>query len=176
MWSTCFLTPTFFYLTLMNSFIFFFLSIRAPFVIGPKRKALKLSAFKGNGQNDESGGRPSGSKSLKNSVCLSYVSQDSDTTIVESPKAQSIPASYPSEEESTTGSPAIQNLFKSWLMLLRTTPANQAVHETLEEPSSTETSDTQSSIQQKERFSIVKAVCCYFMGLDATVKIPLFIL
>lgn len=151
------------------------LRVQAPFVLGPKRRVLKLSAFKSNGQNDDSGGRANGSKSLKNSISLSYAPQDSEATIVESPKAQSVPASFPSEAESSTHSLAIQNLFKSWLMLLRVPSVNQTVDKTLERPSSIGTSDTHNSIQLKDKVSFVRAVCCYLMDLDATVKIPLLI-
>lgn len=137
---------------------------------------MKLSAFKSNVQNDDSGGRANGSKSLKNPIPLSYSPQDGEATIVESPKAQSFPASFPSEAESSTHSLAIQNLFKSWLTLLRVPSANKTVDETLERPSSIGTSDTCNSIQPKENVSLVRAVCCYCMNLDATVKIPILTL
>lgn len=49
-----------------------------------------------------------------------------------------------------------------------------AVNEMLQQPSSTETSETQ--IHQKERVPILKALWCYLLGLDATIKLPLLIL
>lgn len=152
-----------------------FSRVRAPFVLGSKRRVMRLSAFKGNGQNDDSGGRENGSKSSKKPISL-YAPQDSEATIVESPKAQSFPASFPSEAESSNHSLAIQNLFKSWLTLLRAPSTNKPVDATFERPSSTGTSDTCNSIQPKENVSLLRVVCCYFMDLDATVKIPILIL
>ncbi|KAL3534829.1 hypothetical protein ACH5RR_003290 [Cinchona calisaya] len=144
-----------------------YLRVEAPFVLVPKRKLLKLSAFKSNSQNEESGGRPLGSKSLKNSVGLSYVPQDSESVLVDSKKPQSVP---PAVAESKTGSLAVQNLFKSLLML-----PNHVIVETLEKLSSLETSENQNSIKQKERIDILKAVRCYFFSLDVTVKITLLV-
>lgn len=60
---------------------------------------MKLLAFKSNGLNDDSGGTEYGSKSSKNPISLSYATQDSEATIVDSPMAQSFPASFPSEAE-----------------------------------------------------------------------------
>lgn len=147
------------------------LRIGAPLVLKPKGKSLKISAFKSNSQN-ESGGRVSGSKSLKNSVKLSYVPHESEETSVESPRAQNVPISYSAEADETTNYFAIQNIFKSWLTLLRTPPPNQVTNETVEEPYTTETSETQKVVQKKERVHALKVVWCYFLSLDATIKIP----
>lgn len=152
------------------------LSVGAPFRLGPKKKLLKLSAFKSNSQNDGSGGRPTGSKSLKNSVGLSYVPQDSEATLVGSPQPQSDPTSFSSEAESTTGSLVIQNIFKSWLMLLRIPPSNHVIDESLEESSSLGASQNQDAILEKGRINILKMIWCYFLSLDVTIKIPLVIL
>lgn len=147
------------------------LRIGAPLVLKPKGKSLKISAFKSNSQN-ESGGRVSGSKSLKSSVKLSYVPHESEETSVEPPRAQNVPISYSAEADQTTNYSAIQNIFKSWLTLLRTPLPNQVTNETVEEPYTTETSETQKMVQEKERVHVLKAVWCYFLSLDATIKIP----
>ncbi|CAI9099284.1 OLC1v1036073C2 [Oldenlandia corymbosa var. corymbosa] len=150
------------------------LRVKVPFVIEPKRKLLKLSAFKSNNQNDESAGKTTGSKFLKNSVGLSYTPQDSQASLTESSKPQSVPASsYTSESESAPGSLAIQNLFKSWLMLLRMPSQNHAVNGSAEQPSSMETSETQSSTEQKERVHILKAVWSFFWSLPISISISL---
>uniref|UniRef100_A0A5B7AHV9 Embryo defective 2759 n=1 Tax=Davidia involucrata TaxID=16924 RepID=A0A5B7AHV9_DAVIN len=152
------------------------LSVGAPLVRGTKGKSLRISAFKGSAQNDELGGRSSGSKSAKNSVKLSYIPQESEETLTESPKEQNVPLSYASDsDERIAGSLAIQNLFKNWLALLRTPSPNQVVDEILEGPAPKERSEMQNGTQKKERSVILKAVWCYFLGLDATVKIPLLI-
>uniref|UniRef100_A0A5B7AJM3 Embryo defective 2759 n=1 Tax=Davidia involucrata TaxID=16924 RepID=A0A5B7AJM3_DAVIN len=152
------------------------LSVGAPFVCGPKGKSLRISAFKGSAQNDELGGRSSGSKSTRNSVKLSYIPHESEETLTESPKVQDVPLSYASEaDERIAGSLAIKNLFKNWLMLLRTQSPKQVVDETLEGPAPREIPEIQNGTQKKERVEILRAVWCYFLGLDATIKIPLLI-
>ncbi|XP_059657914.1 uncharacterized protein LOC132304320 [Cornus florida] len=151
------------------------LSLGAPIVRGLKGKSLRISAFKGSAQNDESGGRTSGSKSAKKSVKLSYVEREDEETLKESPVVQNVPLSHASEAEGTiAGSMAIQNLFKNWLTLLRTQTPNEVADEILEEPAPT-VSGMENGSQKTEGGEILKAVWCYFLGLDATVKIPLLI-
>ncbi|KAG6754126.1 hypothetical protein POTOM_042134 [Populus tomentosa] len=59
------------------------------FALGPKVKLLRISAFKGSAQNDESGGRTNGSKVSKNYVKLSYVPKENGETIISSSKTPS---------------------------------------------------------------------------------------
>lgn len=83
---------------------------------------LKILSFKGNVYNDESGARENGSKSTKNPIKLSYLPQDQKETLAESPMLKNNHATPASnmQQETTVGSQAIQQLFKSWLTLLRT--------------------------------------------------------
>ncbi|KAL3628864.1 hypothetical protein CASFOL_027910 [Castilleja foliolosa] len=146
-------------------------------VLGPKSR-FKISAFKGNNRHDDLGGKSNGSKSIKNPVKVAYLQHESEESSVESSKVQNVvPAPYTIADDTTTRSLAIQNLFKKWLLLLRTPSKTQAVGEAevLEEPSLVETSETPPNTlqNQEERGDILKAVCCYFLDLDATVKIPL---
>ncbi|CAL5361977.1 unnamed protein product [Camellia sinensis] len=151
------------------------LRVGATLLHGPKAKSLRISLFKGRAQNDESGSRVSGWKSAKNSVKLSYV-QGSEETFTESQELQDAPLSYASEaDETIAGSVAIQKLFKNWLTLLCTQPSNQVVDEPLDGPDSGKISVMRNGVQKKERGEILKAVWCYFWGLDAAVKIPLLI-
>ncbi|KAF5179529.1 embryo defective [Thalictrum thalictroides] len=138
-----------------------------------KVKQLKVSAFKGTAQNDESGGRSNGSKISKNSVKLSYVSHDEET-IAESPDTQKEPLSYSSAgEENIAGSPAIQKLFKKWLMMLRTQSSNQVVDGIFGEgPVQSEAVECDNGSKKQEKAKILKAAWCYFLELDATIKIP----
>lgn len=149
------------------------------FVHGSKVKPLKISAFKGSAQNDDSGGRANGSKVSKNSVKLSYAPEESEETIMESPKVHSIPVSYaPEANKGITGSPAIHKLFKKWLNMLRTQSPNQVVDEILGEglPPKEELPQTQNTTQNMERGQTLKVVWARFLGLDATIKIPLLML
>ncbi|KAB5532069.1 hypothetical protein DKX38_018739 [Salix brachista] len=145
------------------------------FAPGPKVKLLRISAFKGIAQNDESGGRTNGSKFSKNSVKLSYVPKESGESKMDSSKVHSIPVSYTSEaNDRITGSPAINNLFKKWLSMSRTQSPSQVADEILEgPPPREELQQAQNTIQNKERVEIVKLVWCHFLILDATIKIPI---
>ncbi len=135
---------------------------------------MRISAFKGSAQNDESAGRVSGSKVPKNSVKL----KESEDPITESPKANDIPLSYTSEaDQRIASSPAIHKLFKKWLTMLRTQSPSQVEDGILgEELPPTEISETHNETENKKRGEILKAVWCHFLGLDATIKIPLLIL
>ncbi|KAF8378261.1 hypothetical protein HHK36_029600 [Tetracentron sinense] len=150
------------------------LSTGAPHILGLKRKPIKIVAFKGSAQNDESGGRSSGTKSPNNSVKVSYVSHEGEETTTRPPEIQKAPISYTSEREDTIpGSPAIQNLFKKWLMMLRTQSPSQATDEIfVEGPPQMEISESQNESQKQEANGILKAAWCHFLGLDATIKIP----
>ncbi|XP_019175454.1 PREDICTED: uncharacterized protein LOC109170758 isoform X1 [Ipomoea nil] len=146
----------------------------APLFLKPKAKVLKILAFKSSSQNNSGGS--SGSKTKKESIKLSIVSQGSEETSVESPRAQNLPISYTSETvDTTSGTLAIQKIFKHWLAILRTPSPDEAIGETVEGPSSTEAVEPQNLVQQKERGNILQAVWSYFIGLDATIKINLLI-
>lgn len=137
-----------------------------------KRKSLKISSFKGNVQNEEeSGGRETGSKSRKSPVKLSYVPKDRNETLAGSPKNH---ASRASNMDETT---AIQNLFKSWLTLLRTPTELPNANETTleEEPSSNKALETNHTIQNGGRNVILKSVWRHFWSLDPAIKIPAMI-
>lgn len=147
----------------------------ASFVLGPKSKISKISAFKGGSRHD-SGGRANDSKSLKNPVKVSYLQHESEESVAESSKVKNVvPAPFTAGDETTTRSLAIQKLFKNWLMLLRTPPGTQPVESAPEELSE-ETSEETTNLQKNERREVLKAAWCYFMGLDPTIKIPLLIL
>ncbi|KAJ9568151.1 hypothetical protein OSB04_004117 [Centaurea solstitialis] len=84
-------------------------------------------------------------------------------------------------DETTSGSLAIQYLFKSWLTLLRTPsppppPPSQVPNGgPVEEPSSKETVETDHKIQNSGRGVILKAVSRSLMGIDPAIKIPAMI-
>ncbi|CAA3021462.1 uncharacterized protein LOC111368100 [Olea europaea var. sylvestris] len=152
-------------------------STGAPLVLCPKAKLCKVSAFRGSNRDEESGHRVSGKKSPKNPVKVSYVQQESEESSAESSKVQNIVCvPYTSTaDEKTAKLLAIQTLFKNWLMLLRTPAQNQPVDEILEEPSLAETPETRNAVQKQEKSETLKAIWCYFLGLDVTVKLPLLI-
>lgn len=142
-------------------------------------KLLKILAFKGGARNEECGNQANGSRIANNSVKLSYLPKESGETIMESPKVHSFPASYTSDGNGgIAGSPAIHKLFKKWLNMLRTNSPIQVADENLGEgpSSSEELQQSQSTAQTKEGGEILKGVWFHFLGLDATLKIPLLIL
>nr|XP_043606987.1 uncharacterized protein LOC122578979 [Erigeron canadensis] len=144
-----------------------------------RRKSLKISSFKGNVQNDDTGGSKNGSKSTRNSVKLSYVPQDRKEALAESSKVKNSHATPTSSnmDETTAGSLAIQHLFKSWLTLLRTPSSQcQIPNETLEEgPCTSEIVETNHKIQNSGRSMLLKAVWRGFLSLDPAIKIPAMI-
>lgn len=142
-------------------------------------KLLKILAFKGGARNEECGNQANGSRIANNSVKLSYLPKESGETIMESPKVHSFPASYTSDGNGgIAGSPTIHKLFKKWLNMLRTNSPIQVADENLGEgpSSSEELQQSQSTAQTKEGGEILKGVWFHFLGLDATLKIPLLIL
>ncbi|XP_043695790.1 uncharacterized protein LOC122646321 isoform X2 [Telopea speciosissima] len=150
------------------------LSIGTSRDLGPVRRPLKILAFKGSAQNDESGSRSRGYKLAKDSVKLSYVPHEGGETATESPDVQNV---YTSEgDESATGSVAIQKLFKKWLMMLRTQSSSLSTNGILAvAPSECKISEHQSEGRKQEAVKILKAAWCYFLGLDAVIKISLLI-
>ncbi|KAJ8753548.1 hypothetical protein K2173_022789 [Erythroxylum novogranatense] len=139
---------------------------------GSRVNLLKVWAFKGGAQNEDVGKRRNGSKVSK-TVELSYVPTNDGETIMESPKVHNVPVPYTSEEE-LTGSPAIHKLFRKWLNLLRTQSPCQEEDGFLKgQPASEELQKPENHVQDKERHGILKEAWCNFLGLDATIKIPL---
>lgn len=150
-------------------------SIGASLPLGPKSKSFKISAFKDNQFDDSGGGRVNSLKSLKNDVIVSYLKHKSEESSVESSKVQNdVPAPHTASVEATTRSLAIQNLFKSWLMLLRVPAQTQAADTILEESSLEEKSEmTHALVNKKDE--VLKAVWCYIWSLDTTIRIPFLV-
>lgn len=134
---------------------------------------MRISAFKGNAQNDESVTRANGLKVPKTSVRL----EESSESKSESPKVHNIPLSYASEaNESLATSPAIHKLFKKWLAMLQTRPSTHEAEEILGEPPPGISQETLQGSQSKKRVEVLKVAWSHFLALDATIKIPLLIL
>ncbi|XP_057786859.1 uncharacterized protein LOC131004232 isoform X2 [Salvia miltiorrhiza] len=147
-------------------------SIGASVVLGPKSKPFKVSAFKDYQFDDSNNGRPNSSEYLKNAVKVSYLKHKSEESSVESSKLQNDdPAPHTAAVESATRSLAIQNLFKSWLMLLHAPSQTQEADKVLEESSVVKTSEMANTpVKQKGEF--LKAVWCRILSLDTTIRIP----
>ncbi|XVF09354.1 hypothetical protein REPUB_Repub07fG0085300 [Reevesia pubescens] len=154
-----------------------YLSIGAPHTCGLKAKNVRISAFKGSAQNDESGGRANDASVSKNSLKVSYVPKDGEETIIEPSKAHNGPLAYASEtSENIVGSPAIQKLFKKWIMILRSQSPSQVMDDALGEGTPPrDTSETQIGTQSNRKSEILKMVWGHFWDMDATIKIPLLI-
>uniref|UniRef100_A0A7N0ZV50 Alcohol dehydrogenase-like C-terminal domain-containing protein n=1 Tax=Kalanchoe fedtschenkoi TaxID=63787 RepID=A0A7N0ZV50_KALFE len=147
-----------------------------------KRKTSKISAFKGNAQNDESEVRAGSSKSASHSVKLSYLQQNNEETCAKSLNVHNVPLSYASEgKESVLWLPAVHKLFKKWLTVLVSQSPNRTTEGFLEgeqpETKKPETEKTEIHIveQEKGRGQVLKACWGYFLGLDTTIKLPLVI-
>lgn len=142
-----------------------------------KAKSLQISSFKGNVQTDKPGDASSEPLSPKNSIKLSFPPQEKEENLQESPTALNTPVSCASESSKRiTQSQTIRELFLKWLSLLRTGAAAEAGDEILERPPQLDNLPDQKATNSKERGEILKVVLCYFLGLDATVTVPLLIL
>ncbi|KAE8709638.1 EMB2759 protein [Hibiscus syriacus] len=138
---------------------------------------MRISAFKGSVQSDESGARENEGNASKSSIKVSYPPKDGEGARIESSKAHNGPVACASETgENVVGSPAIQKLFKKWIMMLRSHSPSQVVDDALgEEAPPTDASETQIGTQSNGKSEILKMVWCYFWDLNATIKIPLLI-
>ncbi|KAH1131247.1 hypothetical protein J1N35_002625 [Gossypium stocksii] len=114
--------------------------------------------FKGGGQNNESRGRTNNAFLSKNTIKVSYVPKDREETMIESSNVHNVPLAYASEtSENHLGSPAIQKLFKKWIMIL----LSQSPHQVMDEvmgvgPPPRDTSETQIGTQSNGKSEILK--------------------
>lgn len=146
------------------------------FVHEAKGKLLQISSFKGNIQNDKSGDASSKPISPKSSVKISFLPQEREENLQESPTAQDTPVSCASESNKTISqSQSIRGLFLKWLSLLRTGVEAEAGDGILERSPQMDHLTEQKATNSKERGEILKVVLCYFLGLDATITVPLLI-
>lgn len=151
-------------------------SIGASLALGSKPKRFRISAFKDNQFDDSNGGIVNSSNHLKNAVKASYLKHKNEESSGESSSAQGdVRAPQAASVEATTSSLATQNLFKSWLILLRKPLHIQAASETLEESSLAKTSKMPKDLL-KQKGVILKAVWCHISNLDMTIRIPFLVL
>ncbi|XP_008787334.2 uncharacterized protein LOC103705411 isoform X2 [Phoenix dactylifera] len=147
-------------------------------IILPKRKAFKVSSFKGNAQNDEREGRDSGSKFRKAPVQLS-AQQEREEILSDSHDVQKHPLSYAPEgrEETTAGSLAIQEVFRKWLIMLRMQTSSLRMDGNFHgEPAENVTSEGQHVTMRMRAVNMLKVALVHFLRLDAAISIPLLIL
>ncbi|XP_022726597.1 uncharacterized protein LOC111282659 isoform X2 [Durio zibethinus] len=136
----------------------YFCSVGAPHTCGLKAKNIRISAFKGSPQNDESLDRANDASVPKNSIKVSYVAKDGEETMIESSKAHNGLLFYALEtSENVVGCPAIQKLFKKWIMILRSQSPSQVMDEALgERPPPRDASETQIGTQSNRKSDILK--------------------
>ncbi|TYI72619.1 hypothetical protein E1A91_D07G073400v1 [Gossypium mustelinum] len=152
-------------------------SIGAPHTCGSKVKNVGISTFKGSGQNNESRGRTNNAFLSKNTIKVSYVPKDREETMIESSNVHNVPLAYASEtSENHLGSPAIQKLFKKWIMIL----LSQSPHQVMDEvtgvgPPPRDTSETQIGTQSNGKSEILKMVWSHFWDMDVTIKLPILL-
>ncbi|CAN6983476.1 unnamed protein product [Brassica oleracea var. botrytis] len=145
-----------------------------------KAKSLRVTSFNGGIQISESGGSERGKKATNNnSAKLSYRSDDVENNVDSSSKSQNTSVSYTSEtEDSVTGQPAIQKLFKKWLSLLLTQSPIQVIDEALEgeHVPHTKKLETETEIRKTESLqSTNNTFWSWFWSLDTAIKIPLLL-
>ncbi|XP_048494409.1 uncharacterized protein LOC104887288 isoform X2 [Beta vulgaris subsp. vulgaris] len=140
------------------------------------RKSLQISSFKGNIQNEKTEDASNKPTSPKSSVKVSFLPQEREENLTESLAAQDTPLPCASEPNNTISQyQSIHGLFSKWLSLLQTGAAAEAGNDILERPPQLDHLPEQKATKSKERGQILKLVMCYFLGLDATITVPLLI-
>ncbi|XP_042394581.1 uncharacterized protein LOC121985290 isoform X2 [Zingiber officinale] len=142
-----------------------------------KKKASRVSSFKGNAQNNRPDRKDS--KISRPPVQISRMQQGKEEFLSESLDIQKHPVPYAPEgnDSMTVRSLAIRKLFVKWLIMLRSPPSNPTMDKNLNERTSQyATSKTQHSIDGTKAGSIPKAMLVYLLGVDAAISIPFFIL
>ncbi|XP_042389841.1 uncharacterized protein LOC121981411 isoform X1 [Zingiber officinale] len=141
-----------------------------------KKKASRVSSFKGNAQNNRPDRKDS--KISRPPVQISRMQQGKEEFLSESLDIQKHPVPYAPEgnDSMTVRSLAIRKLFVKWLIMLRSPPSNPTMDNNLNERTSQyATSKTQHSIDGTKAGSIPKAMLVYLLGVDAAISIPFFI-
>ncbi|GMH30205.1 hypothetical protein Nepgr_032048 [Nepenthes gracilis] len=117
------------------------------------------------------------SKGAKNPIRTSYVCQDDEETLAKSSKLQDAVVSCVSSTANMTESrlELIRILFTKWLTLLLTQFPGHVGDEIIEDPQQSKLLQARNRTHAVGRGEILKMVLCYFLGLDATIKIPLMI-
>ncbi|XP_010545998.1 PREDICTED: uncharacterized protein LOC104818212 [Tarenaya hassleriana] len=153
------------------------LSLGAPCNGRLKAKPFGVTSFKGGIHNSDIGGSENGTKVTNNSVKLSYHHDDDENNLKGSPKAQNRSLSYTSDpEDSISGQPSIQKLFKKWLTMLCSQSPAEEINGVLEEQLPPVTKpETQTEIGKTERVQHTNTVWSLLWSLDATIKIPLLL-
>ncbi|KAL9233744.1 hypothetical protein vseg_008700 [Gypsophila vaccaria] len=146
-----------------------------PCVRQVKGKRLQISSFKGNVQND-GGDLANKSKLSKNSVKISTVSQIRDETVSESSTPHDLSVPYTSESDKPiSGSKVIRKLFEKWLNILHSGAPNEIGNDVVEGLPQVDLPQEQKTTTTNGRGEILKVVLCYFLGLDASITVPLII-
>ncbi|MQM12509.1 hypothetical protein Taro_045429 [Colocasia esculenta] len=151
--------------------------VRGQPIILPREKPFRVCSFKGNGQNgaDEI---DRDSKFSKKPVQLSHAPHEMEEIVTASPDVTTNSLSYASGEKEGTvsGSQAIERLFKKWLTILHTQASSEATDDVYgKRTPEIETSEDQVESQRVKVDNVFKVALIWYMGLDATIKIPLTI-
>uniref|UniRef100_A0A7N0T5Z5 Uncharacterized protein n=1 Tax=Kalanchoe fedtschenkoi TaxID=63787 RepID=A0A7N0T5Z5_KALFE len=139
-----------------------------------KQKPLIVSAYQGDGQNNEFGGGVS--KSPKHSAEVSYMPKVfEDNSLAENGPFSCIPEAKEINERSKV----IHNLFSKWLTILhnpsKPTETAEGASRSTEQMELSESSGTEFEIHKRGLDRVREVVSCYFSRLDITFKITLLI-
>lgn len=141
------------------------------------QKPFKVSSFKSNGQADEANETDRASKFFRKSVHPSCVSEEREETLTASPDVTSSMLSSENRDDTVTSSQAIKKLFKKWSIMLHSQTLSVGMDEVYtEKPTDTGVLKNHECPPEEKAKSIFMASFLWFMGLDATIKIPLLIL
>ncbi|XP_074575795.1 uncharacterized protein LOC141832206 [Curcuma longa] len=141
-----------------------------------KKKAFRVSSFKGNAKRDKPDRKDS--KISRPPVQISRMQQGKEEFLSESLDIPKHPLPYASEgkDRLAVRSIAIKESFAKWLIMLRAAPTNPTVNDNLSERACHyATSGTQHSVVGPKAGSIPRAIFAYLLGVDAAILIPFFI-
>lgn len=143
-----------------------------------KGKPLQILSFKGNVHSEEAGNGSSESLVPKTSVKFSFVRQDREETLPESPAARetAVPNGLESDQ-SKYGYLTVHGLFSKWLSVLRTDVPRQVGDiskgtpqvDIVQEPKEASTKE----VSTRGGSEILKVVFGYVLGVDAAITVPL---
>ncbi|KAG0496609.1 hypothetical protein HPP92_001300 [Vanilla planifolia] len=139
-----------------------------------KRRPFMVLSFKGISQNDESECRDGSSRFSKNPVQLSHMKEDQQEIIAKPFDAQNH-LSY-SFQDSKERSLAIKELFKKWLIVLRTQKQSQKIDKLSGKgPIQTAVPESMQVKVKTGTLKFLQSACTLFLGLDASISLPLAI-
>lgn len=151
---------------------------RGQSIIFLKEKSLKVYSFKSNGQHDGADGKDRESKFSKIPVQFSHVPPEREEGVLTSADvtSNSVSCAPGNREKCVSESQSVERLFKKWLMMLLSQRSSKEMDDVRgNKVVESEICKNQVDVRVKNVVTVLMDALVQFMGLDATIKIPLLI-